>query len=443
MKSLKTNIYFKVGAIIIIVLLLLIPTSMIKGLIVEREMTQQDAIEEVSSKWSKSQTVAGPFITIPFIEYHTVKGKDDEPDKLKKVRNYLHILPTELNVNGELFPEKRNRGIYEIVVYNSKINLSGNFSEINFEDYDIPIENIEFEKAKFSLGINDLRGIKEQVILKWLDNEIYFDPGLINYNVVSSGINSSITIEPKLESDYAFSLDLNLKGSQYLYFTPTGKNTNISVNSTWNNPSFNGAFLPENHQITEDGFVANWNVLHLNRNFPQFWKGSQHNISNSAFGVDLLLPVGNYQKSYRSIKYAILFIGFTFLVFLFIELLNRIFLHPIQYVLVGLALIVFFTLLLSISEYINFNYAFIISAISTLLLIASYVKAILKSNVLTLLVTGILLVLYSFIFVIIQLQNYALLIGSLGVFIILGIIMHYSRKIDWYNLNLNKEKNNE
>lgn len=443
MKNLKSNIYFKVGTIIIIVLLLLIPTSMIKSLIVERELTKQDAIEEVSAKWSKSQTISGPFITVPYIEYHSVKGKDGEPDTVKKVRNYLHILPTELRVDGELFPEKRNRGIYEIVVYNSKLNLSGDFSEIDFSKYDIPIENIEFEKAKFSLGINDLRGIKEQVILKWLEDEIYFEPGLVNYNVVSSGINSAITLDPKLNANYKFSLNLNLKGSQYLYFTPTGKNTNISLKSTWNNPSFNGAFLPDHHEITENEFVANWNVLHLNRNFPQYWSGSKYKINDSAFGVDLLLPVGNYQKSYRSIKYAILFIGFTFLVFLFIELLNRIFLHPIQYVLVGLALIVFFTLLLSISEYINFNYAFIVSALATLLLIAGYVKAILKSNKLTLLITGILLILYTFIFVIIQLQNYALLIGSLGVFIILGIVMYYSRKIDWYNLNLNKEKEDE
>jgi inner membrane protein len=148
------------------------------------------------------------------------------------------------------------------------------------------------------------------------------------------------------------------------------------------------------------------------------------------------LPVDGYQKSHRSIRYAILFIGFTFLVFFFIEALNKILIHPVQYILVGVALIVFFTLLLSISEHLHFNLAFIISALATLVLIAGYVKAILKSNKLTLLITGILFVLYAFIFIIIQLQDFALLIGSIGVFIILSLVMYFSRKIDWYNLSL-------
>ena len=146
------------------------------------------------------------------------------------------------------------------------------------------------------------------------------------------------------------------------------------------------------------------------------------------------------KKSYRSIRYAILFIGFTFLVFFFIEVLNKVFIHPVQYILVGVALIVFYTLLLSFSEHMKYNLAFIISALSTLLLIAGYVKAILKSSQLSLLISGILTVLYTFIFVIIQLQDYALLIGSIGIFIILGLVMYFSRKIDWYNLSLEEKK---
>ena len=154
------------------------------------------------------------------------------------------------------------------------------------------------------------------------------------------------------------------------------------------------------------------------------------------------MPVDNYQKSYRSIRYAILFIAFTFLVFFFIEVLNKVFIHPIQYILVGIALIVFYSLLLSISEHLKFNFAFIISAIATLLLVAGYVKAILKSNKLAILLTCILFLLYTFIFIIIQLQDFALLIGSIGIFIILGLVMYYSRKIDWYNLSLKETNDN-
>lgn len=200
------------------------------------------------------------------------------------------------------------------------------------------------------------------------------------------------------------------------------------------------AFLPDSRNVTDKGFTANWNVLHLNRNYPQVWKSNMYSIRDSEFGIVLLLPVDNYQKSYRSIRYAILFICFTFLVFFFIEVLNKIFIHPIQYILVGIALIVFYTLLLSLSEHVKYNFAFIISAVSTILLIAGYVKAILKSGKLTLLTSGILTILYTFIFVIIQLQDFALLIGSIGIFIILGLTMFFSRKIDWYDLNLNEKE---
>jgi len=239
---------------------------------------------------------------------------------------------------------------------------------------------------------------------------------------------------------YNFTLSLDLKGSQLLYFTPVGKVTDIALTSEWSNPSFNGAFLPDSREVNEKGFVAKWNVLHLNRNFPQSWTNNRHTIYNSSFGIDLLLPVDNYQKSYRSVRYAILFIGLTFLIFFFIEVLHKVFIHPIQYILVGVALIVFYTLLLSISEHLHYNFAFIISAIATLLLIAGYVRAILRSGSFTMLISGILTVLYTFIFVIIQLQDYALLIGSVGLFIIVGLVMYFSRKIDWYSLNLNDKK---
>ncbi|MFC6996700.1 cell envelope integrity protein CreD [Rufibacter roseus] len=440
MKSPKNNIYFKIGTIVTIALLLLIPTSMIKGLINERELTQVETISEVSSKWGEQQTISGPFITIPYVRYIKEFSKKDSVEKTVQIKEYLHILPSELDISGNIHPELRYRGIYEIVVYNSKINLTGKFSSLNFSEIDVPLNNIQFDKARLTLGISDLRGIEEQINLGWNSKQFSFNPGVTTNDVVSSGINSEISVSPNDSSSYTFSLSINLKGSQLLYFTPVGKVTDIKISSAWKNPSFNGAFLPDRRSVSDSGFVANWNVLHLNRNYPQAWIGSKHSISESAFGIDLLLPVDNYQKTYRSIRYAILFIGFTFLVFFFIEVLNKVFIHPIQYILVGIALVVFYTLLLSISEHLTFNLAFILSAVATLALIAGYVKAILKSTKLTYLISGILLVLYSFIFVIIQLQDFALLIGSIGIFIILGLVMYYSRKIDWYNLNLEEEK---
>ncbi len=435
MNNLKNSLYFKIGTIVVIALMLLIPTSMISGLIKERENTKNLAISEVSAKWGTNQTISGPFISIPYHKYVKEYSAKDSKEKVVLIKDYITILPTQLNIDGEIAPEKRNRGIYDIVVYNSKINVIGKFNNINFAEIDVPLSNIQFDKARLVLGIDDLRGIEEQVNLNWAQNTYSFNPGVSSNDVVSTGINSLVNFSSSDSASYNFSFSLNLKGSQFLYFTPVGKVTDINIKSAWQNPSFNGAFLPDSRSVSDSGFVANWNVLHLNRNYPQIWTGSSYGISQSAFGIDLLLPVDSYQKSNRSIKYAILFIGFTFLVFFFIEVLNKVYIHPIQYILVGIALVVFYTLLLSISEHLKYNLSFVISAVATLVLIAGYVKAILKSTQLTMLLSGILTVLYTFIFIIIQLQDFALLIGSIGIFIILGLVMYFSRKIDWYSLS--------
>lgn len=436
MKNLKYNLYFKVAAIILITLLLLIPTAMITSLVHEREQTQIEAIEEVSSKWANEQTISGPFISIPFYKYVKDNSKsNDTTTKLIRIKEHVHILPENLKINGTLLPEKRERGIYEIVVYNSNIELSGSFILPDFKSLDIPASELIMSQADLNLGISDLRGLEKLVTVKWNGKDYNFNSGLGNTDVVERGIFAQIPIEGSDSSVLNFSIQIELKGSQKIYFTPLGKTTDVEMSSLWNTPSFNGAFLPDDKEIS-DGFKAHWNVLHLNRDFPQAWVGSEYHIRNADFGIDLLLPIDNYQKTYRSIKYAILFIAFTFIIFFFIEVMKKVFIHPIQYILVGFALVIFYTLLLSIGEHISFNKAFIISALSTILLISGYIKAILKSNQLVLLIAGILSILYGFIFIIIQIQDYALLIGSIGIFLILALVMYFSRKIDWYNLNL-------
>lgn len=438
MSKLKGSIYLKIGAIVVISLLLLIPTSMISGLISERENTKNEAINEVSDKWSREQTIVGPIISVPYYRYVKESGSRDTVARLVRVKDYIHFLPTALNIEGSISPQMRYRGIYEVVVYDSKLRLHGTFADINFATLDIPKQNILFNQAEFVLGISDLRGLEEQIELLWCADTLQFNPGVSSNDVVESGINAQVSLSPDAPTSMGFDLTLNLKGSQTLYFTPVGRTTDVSIASSWRNPSFNGAFLPDSRSVSDTGFCAKWNVLHLNRNYPQMWLGARYAPSESSFGINLLLPVDSYQKSYRAIRYAILFIGFTFLVFFFIEVLGRVGIHPIQYALVGVALIVFYSLLLAISEYLAFNVAFVVSALATLALIAAYVRAILKSNIFMLLVVGILAILYTFIFVIIQLQDYALLIGSIGIFIILALVMFFSRKIDWYNLSLDK-----
>jgi inner membrane protein len=434
MSSLKNNIYIKIGIILVLVFLLLIPAAMIRSLVLERESRQYEAIEEVSSKWAREQTITGPALMIPYLK----EIRKDSSSKPIEVVQYLYILPAKLKVDGNIQPEQRNRGIFQIVVYNSNTKLSGNFDLGEIKNLGISKNKVQFDKAKFIVGINDLRGLEKQIELNWNGNKILFDPGVPNYQLVESGINAGINIDTTQSEMVDFNFELALKGSQKLYFTPVGKETDVNLQSSWTNPSFEGSFLPDSREVTESGFSANWNILHLNRNYPQVFTENA-DISSSAFGLDLLLPVDNYQKSYRSVTYALLFIVFTFLVFFFIEIMNKVFIHPIQYLLVGVALVIFYSLLLSISEYLPFNLSFLISMVLTIGLIAGYTKTILKSNRLTGLLVGILTILYVFNFVIIQMQDYSLLIGSIGIFLILAIVMYTSRKIDWYNIQTNRD----
>ena len=440
MNTLKTNLFFKIGTIIVIMVLLLIPTSMIRGLITEREETGKDAVTEVSAKWGEEQTLIGPYLSVPYTKYTKETSSKIGEERIISSTEYLYFLPEDLSINGDLIPEKRYRGIYEIVVYNSKIKLTGTFNGVSAEQLGIAAGDVHFDRAHLNIGIDDLRGIEKQVSLQWNGEASYFNPGLVGSDIAVSGINASVAVDSNGKNTCTFSFELELKGSQLLYFTPVGKVTDINISSKWADPGFNGAFLPDRHSVTPEGFSANWNILHLNRNFPQSWKGSEYSVRKDAFGVDLLLPVDSYQKTYRSIHYAILFIAFTFLVFFFIEVMQRVFIHPIQYLLVGLSLVVFYTLLLSISEFMKFNYAFILSAAATILLITLYVKAILRSLKLMFLISGILLILYTFIFIVIQLQDMALLIGSIGIFFVLCLVMYFSRKIDWYDIAHRKQE---
>lgn len=233
MKNLKSNIYFKIGTIFIIILMLMIPTSMIKGLINEREFTQEEAIHEVSSKWGEAQTISGPFITIPYYRYSKEYSKKDSTEKIIQFKEYLHVLPSQLDISGSIQPEKRYRGIYEIVVYNSNLEISGTFNKFDIEALDIQQKNILFDKAEFVVGINDLRGIEEQIKLTWGNEKISFNPGVSSNDIVGTGINALLKLDPNDSTKYNFNLSIHLKGSQQLYFTPVGKITDINLTSEW------------------------------------------------------------------------------------------------------------------------------------------------------------------------------------------------------------------
>ncbi len=421
------SITIKLLIIGFIILMLLIPVQMIKNLITERESLRENVEEEIFSKWGNSQTVAGPILSIPYYWY----SKDDE--KTIRHMSLVHFLPDELFVTGEVGTEVRYRGIYETIVYQASLNIHGTIPHPDFSAWKIENKDILWDEAFLSLGIPDMRGIKPGASVLINGRQVLIKPGLQNLGMLQSGIRTDFPLEEEsLSTGYPFEIKLNLNGSGSLNFVPSGKTTRITLNSEWTEPSFTGAFLPESRNITEEGFSAEWKILDLNRNYPQQWKDEDYGFDGSEFGVYFLLPVDQYQKTYRSVKYAIMFLSLTFLIFLFVEILGYIRIHPIQYLLVGLALLIFYVLLLSLSEQINLNLAYLFSSLAIVIMISSYARAIFKNWKQTLITALCLIALYTFLFTVLQLQDYALLLGSIGLFIALGVTMYLSRNINWY-----------
>ncbi len=437
MKKLFQNIFVKMGMILTLILLLLIPTSMVKRLIRERFQRHDEAVHEVSMKHAGSQQVVGPVLTIPY-RIPQIAG-DDAPGQLIREKGYFHVLPESLKINGELTPENRKRGIFNVVVYSSDMSFEGDFSNIDLEGSGLKPEYLQTDKAFVTVGISDLKGVVQQIRLNMNGTELTGKPGVLNDDVVSSGVHVMTPMD-SLPEKIDFKFDLSLNGSERLSFVPIGKETHANFTSDWKDPSFNGDFLPVKRKVTDNGFEADWKILNLNRNYPQSWKGDRHRVQQSDFGLDLKIGMDVYQKSMRVAKYSVLFIVLTFLVFFFVEIIKKILIHPIQYILVGVALILFYVLMLAFGEQIAFDQAYLVAASMTVLLIALYSRTMLKSWGLAAFTAVILGILYTFIYVIIQLQDLALLFGSIGVFLVLAATMFFSRKIDWFESRKNEEE---
>lgn len=432
---LRTSVIVKLLAIGFLVLILMIPNVMIQELVHERQQRLSVATEEVNRSWGGAQTITGPVLSIPYKTWAlTSEGKTVETTHI------AHFLPQSLTIDGEINPEIRKRGIYEIVLYQTPLKLSGSFSQPDWASLHVESNAVIWDEAKISFGITSMAGIKNNLILNWAGQEIGLEPGVAKSLFFNTGASHDVPIN-SAGSTYDFSLALALNGSQGLWFEPVGRQTTISLKSNWPSPSFGGAFLPDQSEVSTEGFSANWKVLDLNRNYPQQWKDDDFGTDNdeekyfnsSSFGVHLMQTVDHYTKSTRTTKYAILVIGLTFLIFFFFETLRKLHIHPFQYLLVGLALSVFYLLLLSLSEHIGFDWAYITGAAATIGLITAYSAGILKANRLVTQLAALLILIYAFIYIVLQLEDFALLAGSIGIFIALAAVMYFSRKVNWYN----------
>jgi inner membrane protein len=450
----QESIMIKLLSIGFLILILLIPTSWIEDVIAERELRSEEVIRDISGKWSGSQTIAGPILVIPYTKREVLdRGKEGKEMIERTVQAFF--LPEDLNITGAVKPEVLHRGIFDAVVYESTLGIKASFATPDFKALDIPEDLVHWPDAHLVFGISDLRGISDTPTIRVggesreaqpandigvaiqqssYETDEYQSGSVRNHNqAYSNGMSIDLGWTSATDFKENTSIDISIKGSRNLDFIPVGKTTAVSLKSSWPDPSFDGEFLPDSREISPEGFTANWKVLHFNRPFSQQWTERQQPLGSANFGVTLLMPVDQYQKSMRTAKYGILIILLTFISLFLVEITQKIRIHPFQYILVGAALTIYYTLLLSISEQLGYNAAYIIASVATVVLISLYALTFLRTKRLAVVFTSLLSLFYGFIFVIILQQDFSLLIGSIGLFITVGVLMYFSRKVNWYD----------
>ncbi len=444
--KIRESLALKLFTIAALVLLLLIPAGMISVIVNERGYRQVQVVEEISSKWADAQTITGPILVVPYKTYTIQKVTQRNEAGVRESRDvknygvlkYATFLPDNYTIDGDVQPIIKARGIYEAVLYSGNLAINATFSEPAFDKILSGTYDVLWDQATFSMGINDLKGIRSDISFTVNGDTFTPEPGSQStlrgtHSSSSWGVMTTVPLSGN-ENSIEFSTTVSLNGSQSINFLPIGKTTNIEIRSPWSSPSFIGKLLPTESEISKDGFSANWHALSYNRNFPQQWIGVQQ-LEQETMGVQLVQPVDQYDSVSRSAKYAVLFILLTFVALFIVEIVQKQRIHPVQYLLIGFSLTLFYTLLLAFSEHTGFNVAYIVATIASLGLIGGYIQSILKSAKVTLTLSGLLAILYSFLFITLHQEQYALLMGSIGLFLVLAAIMFITRKIDWYNLN--------
>jgi inner membrane protein len=432
MRSSQTLRLLTVG---LLVLLLQIPIAMIGGQVSQREQRGAEAIEEVSSKWGKQQSLRGPVVVVPYLHRWSEAGREGVPVTRAEQR-YAYFLPDSLTTRGTVKTEVRKRGIFSVPVYKLDLTLSGRFSRPDFSSLGLEPATVAWERAHLVVGISDTRAIQEETAVTWNGTPVKFVPGAGTFGEAGSGIHAPVGFADGA-STVDFSLPLSLNGSQGVYFAPFGQNSVVELQSNYPHPSFQGNWLPNDREITKDGFEGRWSIPFLGRSFPQAWTSEddfEDEIGSASFGVDFLNPVDHYRMAERSVKYASLFILLTFATLWLFEVRAGVRVHPIQFLMLGGALCLFYLLLLALSEHLAFPLAYGLSSISVIGMVAAYGVVVLRGLSKALAVGLGVALLYVYLYVLLVNEDYALLLGSVGLFLILGLIMFATRHVDWYGV---------
>ena len=420
----------------LLAILLLVPLMWVQGIVSERASRREAAVAEVGTMWGGPQTIGGPVLAIPY--------SVSFPEGQRRAAR-AYVLPRRLQIEGQAATDLRRRGIFEVPVYHATLKISGVFVRPALDWIRPAPDHVDWDQASLQLGLGDPRGVVRRAALQWRGGEIPFaggadDAGLFHVGLHASGLSIE-DVPAGTDVPFAFTLEVN--GTRDLRFLPSAGETAVSLTSPWPHPSFSGMALPETRAIAGNGFAAEWRVQDFGRGYPAQWTSGeiktdilQGAVTQSAFGVSLIQPVDIYQQAERAVKYAVLFIVLTFLVFFMWEIFSATLLHPMQYAFVGFAMCVFYLLLVSISEHIGFDRAYLIASSTTTLLIAGYARAVLRGLARAASVLGALATLYGFLYLLLRLEDYALLAGSVALFLNLALVMFITRRMDWYNMKL-------
>lgn len=434
------KLFFKIFFVLFLILLLMIPNSQIQGLISERQSMERFTQQDIAASWGPNQTIIGPILSIPFTK--EIPTKDGESTRHDYI---LRVLPKTLHIDVDLQTQERKKSIYKAILYSASHELTGVFEQPDFSKFGKYVSDIHWANASLDFEFTSSRSLDKVVYVDWNSEKIKMQAGASGKNIFyNSSIHSSVPMTKDIK-EYHFKASISIHGSEAINYMPLAENSSLSMKSDWTAPGFIGLPLPSERKITESGFTANWKLTEYNRTFKNIWIDGedQHKLRQETFGVDLIQTLGHYQKNMRSAKYALLIISLSFLVFFFFEMLKGKRIHFVQYIFVGLALSIFYILLLSFSEHIGFDMAYLVSGVSVVGLISWYSRYILYRDSNVLILTSILSGLYLYIYILLQMEEFALLVGSLGLFTVLAITMYLSRHFDWYNLSSSVESEKE
>lgn len=442
---------WKIAIVMIVALLVQLPMSMIGGLTAERKARRDGVVADIARSAAEAQQLAGPLILVPYTHRSMeVTTRSDDSGRSHSTRRerlrkgWVALLPEALEIDGALRLQTKRRGIYRARLYSGQLELRGHFVVPPGHRIHRSGPEYEWGRARLVVGVSDPRGLREAARVEWDDVPLALHPGGAEAPALASGIHADLGAlsNPAAAQarEHRFRISLALRGSQRLEILPLGRTTRVALASDWPHPSFTGRLLPEaDTRVSEAGFAATWATSHFATNLAQALQDCLDSArcadyARNAFGVAFIEPVDLYLTLERAMKYGFLFIGLTFAAFFLFEVLARLAIHPIQYALVGIALAVFFLLLLSLSEHFAFAPSYALAALACVALIGFYLSFVLQGARRGLLFAAGLGTLYALLYAVLRLEDHALLMGSALIFALLAATMIGTRRVDWYRV---------